>query len=82
MDMEDSRKWIISEQIVEDLPTGLTFQFEVVPNDHDAPFRFRIFGELPYGNREILFDKNGKMVGSGTGLTSHCKPTWLTKIDN
>ena len=51
--------WTIKNQVFEDLPTGLTFQFETV-DDTSAPFRFRIFGDsLPFGNREILFMPDG-----------------------
>lgn len=78
---QDAREWTIKEQILEDPASGLTFQFEVVPDDNDAPFRFRIFGELPFGNREILFGPTGKKAGSGTSLTGLCKPTWLTNVD-
>jgi hypothetical protein len=77
----EAREWTIREQIVEDLPSGLTFQFEVVP-DSTARYRLRIFGDLPFGNREILFDVNGKEAGSGTALAGLCKPTWLTVVDD
>ena len=76
---DDACEWTIREQIVEDLPSGLTFQFEVVP-DSTARYRLCIFGDLPFGNREILFDVNGKEAGSGTALAGLCKPTWLTKV--
>jgi len=39
----DARDWTIKEQILEDPVTGLTFQFEAVPDDLDAPFRLKIF---------------------------------------
>lgn len=55
---------------------GLTFQFEVVPDDKDVPYRLRIFGDLPFGNREILFDRHGIANGGGTLLAGICKPTW------
>ena len=59
----------IQEQIIEDPASGLTFQFVLMP-ETDAPVRLRIFGDLPYGNREILFDGNGKEAGAGTMLTN------------
>lgn len=34
---DDAQDWTIKEQILEDKPTGLTLQFEFVPDDHDAP---------------------------------------------
>lgn len=73
------QNWIVKEQIVEDRATGLTFQFEVVP-DSTARYRLRIFGDLPYGNREIVFDVEGKEAGSGTALTGFCRPAWLTQV--
>lgn len=73
--------WSIKEQVIEDLPTGLTFQFETMPGS-DAPFRLRIFGDLPFGNREILFNAQGEEAGSGTFLSGHCRPSWLTSVDD
>ena len=59
---------LIREQIIEDIVSGLTFQFIHKP-DFDAPFRLHIFGPIPHGNREILFDANGVEAGvvAGTG---------------
>lgn len=78
---QDAREWTIKEQVVEDPASGLTFQFEIVEQDRGAPFRLRIFGNLPFGNREILFDLEGKKAGSGTATAGLCKPTWLTSVD-
>lgn len=72
------QEWVIKQQIVEDQVTGLTFQFEAMPGS-DAPFRLRIFGDIPGGNREILFSKSGKEAGSSTFL-GLCRPAWLTDI--
>jgi hypothetical protein len=69
----------IREQIIEDPASGLTFQFVHAPNS-SAPVRLRIFGDLPFGNREILFDKNGNEAGAGTALTDSCRPTWLREV--
>ena len=69
----------IKEQIIEDLVTGLTFQFAYVEGS-DAPFRLQIFGDLPFGNREIIFDKTGKEAGSGTALAGFCAPSWLREV--
>lgn len=78
----DAQEWAIQEQIVEDPVSGLTFQFEVVPDPH-SPFRLRIFGEsLPLGNREIAFDHKGREAGGGTALTGLCRPTWLCNVDD
>lgn len=77
-----SPDWKIKQQIVEDPSSGLTFQMEVMP-DTSAPYRLRIFGEaLPFGNREILFDKDGKKVGSGTFTGGLCKPTWTQELES
>ncbi|HEX2567304.1 MAG TPA: hypothetical protein VHL85_10630, partial [Burkholderiales bacterium] len=53
----------IREQIVEDPATGLILQFEC-QNNHT---RLVIAGaSLPFGNREIIFDKEGKEAAAGT----------------
>jgi hypothetical protein len=76
---DNARDWTVKEQIIEDA-SGLTIQFEVVPND-TARYRLRLFGDsLPFGNREILFDVDGIEAGSGTAFCRGCKPTWLTEI--
>ena len=72
--------WTIKEQIIEDPVSGLTFQFETDP-ENDAPYRLRIFGNLPYGNREILFDVNGGEAAAGTYPNGTCRPTWLREAD-
>ena len=69
----------IREQIIEDPASGLTFQFAHKP-DSDAPYRLYVFGDLPHGNREILFDKDGTEAGAGTLLTGSCRPSWLKQV--
>jgi hypothetical protein len=71
----------IREQIIEDRVTGLTLQFVSMPGS-DAPVRLRIFGNLPLGNREILFDHLGNEAGSGTALTGRCRASWLTDVSS
>lgn len=78
---DEAKPWIVPEQILEDPASGLTFQFEVMPGDSDAPLRLRIFGDLPFGNREILFNRGGSKVGSGTLVSGRCKPTWGNTFD-
>lgn len=74
---ENARQWAIKEQIVEDPVSGLTLQFEVMP---DGEMKLRLFGDsLPFGNREISFDKSGKEVGTGT-FTGQCRPAWLQEV--
>lgn len=76
---DDGKNWTIREQIIEDLVTGLTFQFEVAPNGEP---RLRIFGEnLPFGNREIQFAVDGTMAGSGSVTSGLSKPAWLEEIE-
>ena len=69
----------IQEQIIEDPVTGLTFQFAVVSGS-TAPYRLRIFGNLPYGNRELFFNKHGAEAGAGTALSGSCHPSWLREV--
>ncbi|MCI0703586.1 MAG: hypothetical protein L0241_21100 [Planctomycetia bacterium] len=74
----DGKLWVVREQIVEDPASGLTLQFEVDPSGN---MRLRIFGDtLPYGNREILFDKNGEEAGAGTATSGLCRPSWLEEV--
>ena len=67
------KRWVVEEQIVEDPASGLTLQFEVLPNGHCA---LRIFGDLPFGNRELIFDEEGHEAGAGTALQGPHHPTW------
>ena len=69
----------IAEQIIEDQVSGLTLQFIHKPGS-DAPYRLLIHGDLPHGNREILFDVDGAEAGAGTALVDACRPTWLREV--
>lgn len=73
----DGRPWTVREQIVEDPASGLTIQFEVMP---DGSPRLRLFGDLPHGNREIVFDHAGREVGAGTSTQGLCRPAWMTEV--
>jgi len=67
----------IREQIVEDLATGLILQFEC----SDGRMRLVIAGEsLPFGNREIIFDQDGREAASGTLVGQFRRPSWLKKV--
>jgi hypothetical protein len=67
----------IREQIVEDLATGLILQFEC----HDGRTRLVIAGEaLPFGNREIIFDDQGREAAAGTLIGQFRRPSWLKPI--
>ena len=67
----------IREQIVEDVATGLILQFECT----NGRMRLVIAGEsLPFGNREILFDNDGREAASGTLLGQFRRPSWLKRV--
>jgi hypothetical protein len=67
----------VREQIVEDLASGLTLQFECA----DGKLRLVIAGKsLPFGNREILFDRDGKEAAAGTLLGEFRRPSWLKGV--
>lgn len=67
-------KCAIREQIIEDQATGLTLLFEC---DRGST-RMVIAGKsLPHGNREILFDEDGREAGAGTQVGNFRRPSWL-----
>ena len=67
----------IREQIVEDLASGLVLQFEC----SNGKARLVIAGDaLPFGNREIIFDKDGKESAAGTLLGEFRRPSWLKGV--
>jgi hypothetical protein len=67
----------IREQIVEDVATGLILQFECV----EGRARLVIAGEsLPFGNREIIFDAEGRESAAGTLLGVFRRPSWLKRV--
>jgi hypothetical protein len=67
----------IREQIVEDLASGLTLQFEC----NNGKTRLVIAGKsLPFGNREILFDAQGREAAAGTLVGEYRKPSWLKSV--
>jgi hypothetical protein len=75
----DAQDWTIKEQIIDDPVTGLTFQFEKLPT---GEFAFRVFGpDLPFGNREFSFSRQGAKTGSGVFVSGLCRPAWLTSLD-
>jgi len=65
---------IIKEQIIEDEVTGLTIQIEKAP---DGESRVRIYGDLPFGNRDFSFDADGELVGTGTATGVCPRPSWI-----
>ncbi|HEU5178151.1 MAG TPA: hypothetical protein VFU24_11930 [Burkholderiales bacterium] len=67
----------IKEQIVEDLASGLILQFECC-NGHT---RLVIAGRtLPFGNREIIFDNEGREAAAGTLVGEFRRPSWLKEV--
>ena len=67
----------IKEQIVEDLASGLILQFEC---EHGHT-RLVIAGRaLPFGNREIIFDSEGKEAAAGTLVGEFRRPSWLKGV--
>jgi hypothetical protein len=67
----------VREQIVQDDASGLILQFECAKGG----MRLVIAGDaLPFGNREILFDDQGREAAAGTLLGSFRRPSWLTKV--
>jgi hypothetical protein len=68
----------VREQIIEDRASGLTLQFEC----DDGRLRLVICGDqLPIGNREILFDEQGREAGAGTMVGEFRRPPWLRPIE-
>ena len=65
---ENSKDLKIKEQVLLEDASGLTLEF-VVTEDEKFPYCIRIYGEiLPFGNRVIYIDKDGKIDGAGTYL--------------
>ena len=74
-DAQDCR---IKEQIIDDVLTGLTLQFDALP---DGTYRLRISGEIPFGNRDWIFNSQGEEAGGGTGLACTPRSDWLSLVD-
>ena len=68
-----ARQCYIREQIVEDLPSGLTLQFEAF----EGGVRLTIAGKALPGNREIVFDPEGAASKSGASQRTFRRPSWL-----
>ena len=70
-------KCSIKEQIIEDPASGLTLLFEC----ENGRARLVIAGKsLPFGNREIHFDHEGKEAGAGTLVGDFRRPSWLKGV--
>ena len=67
----------VREQIIEDAASGLTLQFEC----DDGRLRLVLAGKaLTIGNREILFDQEGREAGAGTLVGEFRRPSWLKGV--
>lgn len=67
----------VREQIIEDSASGLTLQFEC----NDGRLRLVIAGPpLTLGNREILFDEQGREAAAGTLVGEFRRPSWLKGV--
>ena len=67
----------VREQIIEDAASGLTLQFEC----DDGRLRLVLAGKaLSLGNREILFDHQGREAGAGTLVGEFRRPSWLKGV--
>jgi hypothetical protein len=67
----------IKEQIVEDPASGLILQFEC----DNGRTRMVIAGRaLPFGNREIIFDDQGREAAAGTLVGEFRRPSWLKEV--
>jgi hypothetical protein len=67
----------IREQIVEDPATGLILQFEC----ENGRTRLLIAGAaLALGNREIIFDADGREAAAGTLVGEFRRPSWLRGV--
>ena len=63
----------IREQIIEDLPSGLTLQFE----SFEGGVRLTITGRTLGASREILFDGEGKLLQVGAAKRAFHRPSWM-----
>ena len=67
----------VREQIIEDPASGLILQFEC----DDGRLRLVLAGRsMSVGNREILFDEQGREAGAGTLVGEFRRPNWLKKV--
>jgi hypothetical protein len=66
----------VREQIIEDLPSGLTLAFEAF----EGGVRMLVGGRvLRGGNRELVFDARGALVRAGP-YEGAWPPRWLSRV--
>jgi hypothetical protein len=68
-----ARLCYVREQVVEDLPSGLTLQFEAF----EGGVRLTIAGRALPSNREIVFDTQGAAVKTQASKHAFRRPSWL-----
>ena len=68
-----ARQCYIREQIVEDLPSGLTLQFEAF----EGGVRLTIASKALPTHREIVFDTEGAVSTTGPSQRAFRRPSWL-----
>jgi hypothetical protein len=68
-----ARQCHIRERIVEDLPSGLTLQFEAF----EGGVRLTIASKALPTNREIVFDAEGAAAKTGAGKRTFRRASWL-----
>lgn len=67
----------VREQIIQDAASGLILQFEC----NHGRLRIVLAGKaLVHGNREILFDDQGREAAAGTLIGEFRKPSWLKGV--
>ena len=67
---DEAKTLHIVEQIIEDPVSGFTIQFAVAP---DGTSRLRLYGDaLRFGNRELLFNREGAEAGECCATTGFC----------
>jgi hypothetical protein len=67
----------VREQIIEDPASGLILQFEC----NDGRLRLVLAGKpFNVGNREILFDHQGREAAAGTLIGEFRRPNWLKGV--
>ena len=72
---------VIKEQIIECIITGLTFQFRSCSDDSAYGCIITVQGDnLPYGNRDMYFMKDGTYDGGCISTAGICPPSWLEEV--
>ena len=77
----NAKDCVIKQQIVECLATNLTLQFSAPPENSASGRIITIQGEnLPFGNRDMFFKKDGTCDGGCTSTDEICRPSWLKEV--